>query len=181
MRFSLIIAAGLVVAAAPSASQTVAPPVPGGAIVAHCPTAAIPGSPVLAPTSAFGGTTYAHMGSGMVGAGFFNRWASAGKTTFSHILHGPAGPVRLTLETCSDAGGGETVAIYPATAAGLRMERKPRYIFSIANRRGNVRHATVTIPQIGREPGMGTLHFAVVVENASGRFHQGAYRLTVSR
>ena len=60
------------------------------------------------------------------------------------------------------------------------MERKPRYIFSIANRRGNVRHATVTIPQIGREPGMGTLHFAVVVENASGRFHQGAYRLTVS-
>lgn len=199
MRFSLAIAAGLVVAAAPGASQTVAPPAPGGPIIAHCPTAeiavrpgrilgipipAMPGGPLLAPippTPEFGGTTYAHMGSGMVGARFFNRWASAGKTTFSHILHGPARPVRLTLETCSTASGGETIAIYPATTAGLRMPRRPRYIFSIANRRGNVRQATVHIPQIGREPGMGTLHFAVVVENASGRFHQGAYRLTLEQ
>lgn len=195
----VLTAVGLAVAGStPGASQTVAPPVPGGPIVAHCPTAAIParpgrilgipiphipGGPVLAPippTPAFGGTTYLHMGSGMVGAGFFNRWASAGKTTFSHILHGPAGPVRLMLETCSTAGGGETVAIYPALPSGLRMPRRPRYIFSIANRHGNVRHATVHIPQVGREPGMGTLHFAVVIENASGRFHQGAYRLTVS-
>ena len=52
-------------------------------------------------------------------------------------------------------------------------------MFSIAVPRGNDRHATLTIP--AARSGTGSVHLAVVIENASGRFHQGAYRLTASR
>ncbi|HEY0628640.1 MAG TPA: hypothetical protein VGD23_04865 [Sphingomicrobium sp.] len=139
--------------------------------------AALCAGPPAAPTPAFGGTTRARLDAAPVT--FTNRWASAGKPVFSHVIEGRPGRVHLTLETCSSATGGETVAIYPATAAGQRMPRKPRVMFSIAVPRGNVRHAIVTIP--AARSGIGSVHIAVVVENASGRFHQGAYRLTASR
>ena len=120
-----------------------------------------------------GGTTNGNLASGSVN--LTNGWGSAGQTTFSHVIEGTPGRVKLTLETCSSASGGETVAIYPATASGQRMPRRPRVIFSIAVPRGNARTATMTIPASRKA------HIAVVIENASGRHHQGAYRLTITR
>ena len=201
MRVSLAItSAALLVASAPGASQPMPPMGPmspmAGPILAYCPTTIIPprrggrilgipipGVPPMPPmpglsTPSFGGTTSASI-SGGAPVMFVNRWASAGKTGFSHVIEGPVGPVRIILETCSDAGGGETVAIYPADSVGQRVQRKPRYIFSIANRRGNVRYANAVIAPSRRGAARGTIHMAVIVENASGRFHSGAYRLTV--
>ncbi|MGH6705921.1 MAG: hypothetical protein ACREB1_03845 [Sphingomicrobium sp.] len=165
---TLVAFAALVAIAAPAGSQSPAPA-----------AAALCGGPGALPTPSFGGTTRATLGTAPVSLS--NRWASAGKTTFSHIIEGRPGRVHVTLETCSTASGGETVAIYPATAAGQRMPRRPRVIFSIAVPRGNVRHATLTIPPSRTGSGTGSVHLAVVVENASGRFHQGAYRLTLTR
>jgi len=165
---TLFTAAALLAIAAPTAAQSPAPV-----------AASLCGGPGVLPTASFGGTTRATLASAPVTLS--NRWASAGKTTFSHIIEGRPGRVHLTLETCSSASGGETVAIYPATAGGQRMPRKPRVIFSIAVPRGNVRHGTVTIPPVRAGAPTGSVHLAVVVENASGRFHQGAYRLTATR
>jgi hypothetical protein len=125
------------------------------------------------PPAADGTATTGNLESGPLV--FTNGWASSGKTTFSHLIKGAPGRVQLTLETCSSAAGGETVAIYPATAAGQRMPRRPRVMFSIAVPRGNMRSAAMTIPASG------TAHIAIVIENASGRLHQGAYRLTIAR
>ena len=169
-----LLAAIAILAASPGQSQM---PLPAGAPA----TILCPGSSgaMASPTPSFGGTTRATLAAGP--ASLTNRWASAGKTTFSHIIEGRPGRVRVTLETCSSASGGETVAIYPATAAGQRMQRRPRVIFSIAVPRGNVRHATLNIPPSRAGSATGSVHLAVVVENASGRFHQGAYRLTMTR
>ncbi len=112
---------------------------------------------------------------------FTNQWSSSDPSTFHHRITGPVGGTRITLETCSSASGGETVAVYPATAAGARAPRRPRVVFAIANRRGNTRHATATIQPSRAGARSGTLHLAVVVENASRRHNRGAYRLTVSR
>ena len=156
-------AGAALLASGPAGGQAVAP------AAALCST--------VAPSA--GGTTSGNVAAGPVT--FVNGWASAGKTTFSHVIAGPPGPVRLTLETCSSATGGETVAIYPATASGERMPRRPRVMFSIAVPRGNVRTATMTIPAARRGERHGAAHVAVVVENAGGKLHRGAYRLTVSR
>ena len=156
LRFALVSGAGLF-AAVPIAGQ---PVLPAASLCATVPPSA-------------GGTSTGNLAAGPVI--FSNGWESAGKTTFSHVIEGAPGRVRLTLETCSSAGGGETVAIYPATAAGERMPRRPRVMFSIAVPRGNVRTATMVIPATRRA------HIAVVIENASGRPHRGAYRLTISR
>lgn len=164
--FAVPVLLAALVAGSPAGSQS---PTPAAAALCG-------GSPT-APTPSFGGTTRATLDAAPVTLS--NRWASAGKTTFSHVIEGRPGRIHLTLETCSSASGGETVAIYPATAAGQRMPKKPRVMFSIAVPRGNTRHATATIP--AARSGNGSLHVAVVIENASGRPHQGAYRLTVSR
>ena len=151
---------------------------PAGPISPACMAPVVPHLAPSASTPALGGTSRLVLTGGT--ASTMNSWASAGQTRFHHLVEGPPGPVRLTLETCSSASGGETVAIYPATAAGERVPRRPRVMFSIAVRRGNIRYATATIPP-GRAKAPGVLSLVVVVENASGRFHQGAYRLTVNR
>lgn len=174
------------------------PPLPPGApIVALCPAAASPartvgrilGVPVPAPravipppaawTPEFAGTQVASLASGITS--FTNTWASPRVTRFHNVIEGPVGPVRLTLETCSTATGGETVAIYPATAAGQRVPRRPRVMFSIAVPRGNMRQAVAYITPSRPGSPTGSLSLVVVIENASGRFNHGAYRLTAAR
>lgn len=192
------LAALVAMLAVPAFAQVPPPPLPPGApIVVMCPAPGGPartvgrilGVPVPAPraimpppgawTPEFAGTQAATLSTGVVT--FANTWASPRVTRFHHLIEGPVGPVRLTLETCSSATGGETVAIYPATAAGERIPRRPRVMFSIAVPRGNVRQAAAYIAPSRPGSATGRLSLVVVVENASGRFHQGAYRLTATR
>lgn len=196
-RIALLAASGVLLAL-PALAQLPPPPLaPVAPITALCPVASSPartvgrilGVPVPAPgrvmpppsawTPEFGGTQAATLAGGM--ASFTNTWSSPRVTRFHHLITGPVGPVRLTLETCSTATGGVTVAVYPATAAGLRVPRRPRVMFSIAVPRGNLRDAAAVIAPPRPGWATGTLSLVVVVENASGRFHQGAYRLTATR
>lgn len=54
-------------------------------------------------------------------------------------------------------------------------------MFSVAAPRGNVRQAAAYIAPSRPGSATGTLGLVVVVENASGRFHNGDYRLTATR
>jgi hypothetical protein len=146
---------------------------PGAAQASAASALCAPGAVAAAPN---GGGSF---GSGPVVV--TGRWASAAKSSFHHFVSGLAGPVRLTLETCSSAAGGEAVAIYRATFSGERMPRKAPVIFSIAVPSGDVRTARAAIAPSSSISLTGTLRLAVEIENASGKFGHGAYRLTISR
>lgn len=108
-----------------------------------------------------------------------NRWQSAGFSTFRHVIEGPPGRVNLVLDACTSASGGETVAVYPVDRQGVR--KTPRIMFVIATLRGNARSGSLVLPKPPPGQKVSKLPVMVVVENASGRPHSGAYRLTVTR
>ena len=108
-----------------------------------------------------------------------NRWQSAGFSTFRHVIEGPPGRVKLVLDACTSASGGETVAVYPTDRQGVR--KSPRIMFVIATLRGNARSGSLVLPQPPRGQKVSKVPVIVVVENASGRPHNGSYRLTVTR
>ena len=108
-----------------------------------------------------------------------NRWQSDRYTSFRHIIEGPPGRVNLVLDACTSASGGETVAVYPIDRHGVR--KTPRIMFVIATLRGNARSASLVLPKPPRGQRISKVPIMVVVENASGRPHSGAYRLTVTR
>ena len=108
-----------------------------------------------------------------------NRWQSDRYTSFRHMIEGPPGRVNLVLDACTSASGGETVAVYPVDRRGVR--KTPRIMFVIATLRGNARSASLVLPKPPRGQRISKMPIMVVVENASGRPHTGAYRLTVTR
>ncbi len=103
---------------------------------------------------------------------YTNTWDSDQFSRFRHTLNSATpGPNSLTLTAQTDAGGGETVAVYPIGPDGER--RTVRLIFGVADIDGTTGTETVDIPAEG-------LPVEVVVENAGGRRHAGAYTLTVA-
>jgi hypothetical protein len=108
---------------------------------------------------------------------YANSWDSATRSRFQHVIEAPPGRARLTIHARTNAGGGETVAIYPTTAAGGRGG--VRIAFVIATTVGNSRSATVTIPRPARNEQFGRLPVTVDVENASGRQLAGEYSIIV--
>ena len=108
---------------------------------------------------------------------YANSWDSATRSRFQHVIEAPPGRARLTIHARTNAGGGETVAIYPTTAAGGRGG--VRIAFVIATTAGNSRSATVTIPRPARNEQFGRLPITVDVENASGRQLAGEYSIVV--
>lgn len=108
-----------------------------------------------------------------------NRWQSDRFTSFRHLIEGPPGRVNLVLDACTSASGGETVAVYPVDGRGVR--KTPRIMFVIATLRGNARSGSLVLPKPPRGQKLSKVPVMVVVENASGRPHTGAYRLTVTR
>jgi hypothetical protein len=107
-----------------------------------------------------------------------NRWDSDQPTTFRHTLEGAPGRKTLRIDATTSAGGGETVAVYPAGPGGERG--KVRILFVIATTQGNTRTGTVTLPEPRRGEAVGRLPIVVVVENASGRRNSGEYTLTLA-
>lgn len=102
---------------------------------------------------------------------YTNSWDSDQFSRFRHTLNaGTPGSNSLTLTAQTNAGGGETVAVYPIGPDGER--RTVRLIFVIADMDGTTGAETVDIPAEG-------LPVEVVVENAGGRRHAGSYTLTV--
>jgi hypothetical protein len=103
---------------------------------------------------------------------YTNTWDSDQFSRFRHTLNSAApGSYSLTLTAQTDAGGGETVAVYPIGPDGER--RTVRLIFVVADIDGTTGTETVDIP-------VGGLPVEVVVENAGGRRHAGNYTLTVA-
>lgn len=103
---------------------------------------------------------------------YTNSWDSDQFSRFRHTLNSATpGPHSLTLTAQTDAGGGETVAVYPIGPDGER--RTVRLIFVIADIDGTTGTETVDIPAEG-------LAVEVAVENAGGRRHAGNYTLTVA-
>jgi hypothetical protein len=103
---------------------------------------------------------------------YSNSWDSDQFSRFRHTLNsGTPGSNSLTLTAQTDAGGGETVAVYPIGPDGER--RTVRLIFVIADIDGTTGTEGVDIPA-------GGLPVEVVVENAGGRRHAGSYTLTVA-
>jgi hypothetical protein len=103
---------------------------------------------------------------------YANTWDSDQFSRFRHTLNSATpGANGLTLTAQTDAGGGETVAVYPIGPDGER--RTVRLIFVIADRDGTTGTETVDIPVEG-------LPVEVVVENAGGRRHTGNYTVTVA-
>jgi hypothetical protein len=107
-----------------------------------------------------------------------NRWDSDQPTTFRHTLEGTPGRKTLRIDAVTSAGGGETVAVYPAGPGGERG--KVRILFVIATTQGHSRTGTVTLPQPARGEAFSRLPIVVVVENASGRRNSGEYTLTLA-
>ncbi|HET9232363.1 MAG TPA: hypothetical protein VFO00_13830 [Vitreimonas sp.] len=102
---------------------------------------------------------------------YTNSWDSDQFSRFRHTLNSAApGSNSLTLTAQTNAGGGETVAVYPIGPDGER--RTVRLIFVVADVDGTAGTETVDIPAEG-------LPVEVVVENAGGRRHAGNYSLTV--
>jgi hypothetical protein len=102
---------------------------------------------------------------------YANSWDSDQFSRFRHTLNAAApGANSLTLTAQTNAGGGETVAVYPIGPDGER--RTVRLIFVIADIDGTTGTETVDIPAEG-------LPVEVVVENAGGRRHAGNYTLSV--
>lgn len=108
-----------------------------------------------------------------------NRWNANDYTTFRHVIEGPPGKVNLSLKACTDASGGETVAVYLMDRNGAR--KTGWRMFVIATRKGNARSGSLTLPMPARGQTLSKLPIMVVVENASGRPHVGEYQLTVTR
>ena len=103
---------------------------------------------------------------------YANSWDSDQFSRFRHVLNAATpGSNNLTLTAQTDAGGGETVAVYPVGPDGER--RTVRLIFVVADVDGTTGTETVDIPAEG-------LPVEVVVENAGGRRHAGNYTLTVA-
>ncbi len=103
---------------------------------------------------------------------YTNTWDSDQFSRFRHTLSSATpGPNSITLTAQTDAGGGETVAVYPLGPDGER--RTVRLIFVVADIDGTTGTETVDIPAEG-------LPVEVVVENAGGRRHAGSYTLTLS-
>ena len=102
---------------------------------------------------------------------YTNSWDSDQFSRFRHTLNAATpGAHSLTLAAQTNAGGGETVAVYPIGPDGER--RTVRLIFVIADVDGTTGTETVDIPAEG-------LPVEVVVENAGGRRHAGSYTLTI--
>jgi hypothetical protein len=102
---------------------------------------------------------------------YANSWDSDQFSRFRHTLNAATpGGHSLTLAAQTNAGGGETVAVYPIGPDGER--RTVRLIFVIADVDGTTGTETVDIPAEG-------LPVEVVVENAGGRRHAGRYTLTI--
>ena len=110
---------------------------------------------------------------------FENSWDSDSYTTFRHVLQGRPGRVKLTLDACTSASGGETVAVYLMDPSGAR--KTGWRLFVIGTRKGNSRSGTLVLPAPARGQAISKLPIMVVVENASGRSHTGSYRLAVTR
>jgi hypothetical protein len=103
---------------------------------------------------------------------YANNWDSDQFSRFRHTLNSATpGANSLTLTAQTDAGGGETVAVYPIGPDGER--RTVRLIFVVADIDGTTGTEMVDIPAEG-------LPVEVVVENAGGRRHAGNYTLTVA-
>ena len=103
---------------------------------------------------------------------YTNTWDSDQFSRFRHTLNSATpGSNSLTLTAQTNAGGGETVAVYPIGPDGER--RTVRLIFVVADIDGTTGTETVDIPAEG-------LPVEVVVENAGGRRHAGNYTLTVA-
>ena len=103
---------------------------------------------------------------------YTNTWDAAEFSRFRHTLRAAEPGARtLTLQAQSDSSGGETVAVYPVGADGER--RTVRIAFVVADADGSSREESVDIPAEG-------LPVEVVIENAGGRRHAGAYTLTIS-
>jgi hypothetical protein len=112
-------------------------------------------------------------------AKFSNSWNSDEFSTFPHVIEGPPGKVNLVLDACTTAGGGETVAVYLADANGRRKTGWRQFV--IATKQGNSRSGSLTLPKPAAGQNVSRVPILVIVENASGRPHQGFYRLSVSR
>lgn len=107
-----------------------------------------------------------------------NRWQSATRSRFHHVLEGNPGPYRLTIRASTTSPGGETVAVYPQTAGGERGSS--RIGFVIATTVGNAEEMFVTIPLPPKGETQGRLPIIVDVENASGREYTGDYSLELA-
>lgn len=102
---------------------------------------------------------------------YANTWDSDQFSRFQHTLHAATpGSAGLTLSAQTNSPGGETVAVYPVGPDGQR--RTVRLIFVVADGDGTTGTETVDVPAEG-------LPVEVVVENAGGRRHAGAYTLTL--
>ena len=106
---------------------------------------------------------------------FTNSWDSDRFTEFRHVISGPPGRVGLQLDARTSSGGGETVAVYPVTAAGTRG--KARIMFVIATTRGNSRAGSLTLGPPRRGETTSSAEVMVIVENNSGRRQNGEYTL----
>jgi hypothetical protein len=103
---------------------------------------------------------------------YTNSWDAAEFSRYRHTLNAATpGEHAVTLQATTNASGGETVAVYPVGPDGERQT--VRIMFVIADVDGESEEATVEIPAGGRE-------VEVVIENAGGRRHAGAYTLTVA-
>ena len=103
---------------------------------------------------------------------YTNTWDSDQFSRFRHTLNSATpGSNSLTLTAQTDAGGGETVAVYPIGSDGER--RTVRLIFVVADIDGTTGTETVDIPA-------GGLPVEVVIENAGGRRHAGSYTVTIA-
>jgi hypothetical protein len=103
---------------------------------------------------------------------YTNSWDAAEFSHFRHTLQASApGPQTLTLQAQTDSPGGETVAVYPIGPDGER--RTVRIVFVIADADGTSEDATIEAPAEG-------LPVEVIVENAGGRRHAGAYTITLT-
>lgn len=107
-----------------------------------------------------------------------NSWRSSTRSRFHHVLEAAPGRYRLTITASTSSPGGETVAVYPQTAAGERGS--PRIGFVIATRAGNSEEMFVTIPAPAEGEALGRLPTIVDVENAAGREYSGEYSLALS-
>jgi hypothetical protein len=140
--------------------------------------------PAAATLCARGFPTASPNGNGKLRSGpvvVTGRWASAATSSFHHAISGLAGPVRLTLETCGSAAGGESIAVYRAAASGAPMLKTRPILVATTVPGGDVRTARSAIAPSSSISLTGTLWLAVEIANPSGKFSEGSYRLTISR
>lgn len=103
---------------------------------------------------------------------YTNAWDSDQFSSFRHTLNAATpGTHALTLTALTNAGGGETVAVYPIGPDGQRQT--VRIIFVIADVDGTTGTENVDIPAEG-------LPVEVVIENAGGRRLAGNYTISIA-